>query len=449
MYTMATWTGKTWTALAVVVGALCLGPLCVAHGQSVSSADGPPAEFVRAWQDAIGSSPTARSEALAALRVNHPWEPHFRANLNRVTNQELRDRLRPALVECQSRLFAWNLTRAKDWEKEFRFDMLTCLAAATDDNDQARAVGDHVLAASDRLFKERYVPLAPFFGRPPPPAHSFMRGQGFLLKDLSRLEGFRRLSGDYVRVPASQDRTPVFIHGRNGEIAARFAHHWLCLTNRQLKETADDGIRWNYSVICVNGDFAAYDLGKCLVICDGDLTLSSRDSGVPGHCNETAMVGNGDVTAAHDFEINSFSVIYAAGDFVGPKEAWRASISVFAGGTHSSLPPPGMGAGTMKAGVKENPFGVKFVSPSDAGVELDIGDKVVRLGKLAATSPLVKAGLEKGDRVVTLNGVPMETAKDFRRQLRESLVWGTGLFEVRRGDQTFLRLVKFAEPPKK
>ena len=36
-----------------------------------------------------------------------------------------------------------------------------------------------------------------------------------------------------------------------------------------------------------------------------------------------------------------------------------------------------------------------------------------------------------------------------RRQLRESLLWGTGLFEIKRGDQTFLRLVKFAEPPKK
>jgi hypothetical protein len=43
----------------------------------------------------------------------------------------------------------------------------------------------------------------------------------------------------------------------------------------------------------------------------------------------------------------------------------------------------------------------------------------------------------------------METAADFRRQLRESLLWGTGLFEIKRGGQTFLRLVKFAEPPKK
>lgn len=449
MYTITAWTVKTWAALTVVVGALCLGPLCVAHGQSVSSADGPPVEFVRAWHDATGSSPAAQGKALAALRVNHQWEPHFRASLNRLTNQDLRDRLRPALVECQSRLFAWNLTRAKDWEKEFRFDMLTCLAAATDDDDQARAVGDHVLAASHRLFKE-YVRLAPFGDRPPPPRHSFLVVQDFLLKELSRSDRFRRFSGDYVRVPDQHDQSPAFVHGRAGETAAGVAHNWLSLSDRQFRETGREGMSWRYSVICVGGDFATHSLNGCLLVCDGDLTLSSSNRGVPGDCNRSAVICNGDVTAAHDFEINSLSVVYAAGDFVGPKEAWRSSISIFAGGKHSSMPsPPNPADIRMKEGVKENPFGVKFVSPADAGVELDVGTKVVRLGKLTDASPLAKAGLEKGDRVVSLNGVSMETAKDFRRQLRESLVWGTGLFEVRRGDQTFLRLVKFAEPPKK
>lgn len=80
---------------------------------------------------------------------------------------------------------------------------------------------------------------------------------------------------------------------------------------------------------------------------------------------------------------------------------------------------------------------------------MTVGTKVVRLGSMKETSPLVKAGLEKGDRVLTLNGLTMETAADFRRQLRESLLWGTGLFEIKRGEQTFFRLVKFAEPPKK
>ena len=91
----------------------------------------------------------------------------------------------------------------------------------------------------------------------------------------------------------------------------------------------------------------------------------------------------------------------------------------------------------------------EFVAPTDVGVELAIGVNAVRLETIKESSPLAKAGIEKGDRVLSLNGKTTETAAHFRRQLRESLLWGTGLFEIKRGDQTFLRLVKFAEPPKK
>ena len=68
--------------------------------------------------------------------------------------------------------------------------------------------------------------------------------------------------------------------------------------------------------------------------------------------------------------------------------------------------------------------------------------------KVDETSAMGKFGLEKGDWINAINGVPILTVADFRRQLRESLLWGTGLFEVKRGSRSFVRLVEFAKPPK-
>ena len=148
--------------------------------------------------------------------------------------------------------------------------------------------------------------------------------------------------------------------------------------------------------------------------------------------------------------MSGFSMVYAAGDYTGRNDLYLGTASILTKGKNATVPDPSnLRAKYFKEGVKDNPLGVKFVSPSDVGVELVLGTGVVRFGTIKESSPMTTALIEKGDRVVTLNGVTIETAADFRRQLRESLLWGTGLFEIKRGDQTFLRLVKFAEPPKK
>jgi hypothetical protein len=188
-----------------------------------------------------------------------------------------------------------------------------------------------------------------------------------------------------------------------------------------------------------------------LLVCDGDLEFLFPGSG----CSNSVVICNGTITAPPiagppRLFLGDSAILYATGDFVGTDKAGlekKASI-VTGGRNESELPKDDPNYRWFRGGVKEIPFGIKFVSPADAGVELKLGDGVVYLGKLPETSPLARHGLESGDWVKTLNGVPVRDAADFRRQLRESLLWGTGLFEIKRGGQTFLRLVKFAEPPK-
>jgi hypothetical protein len=256
-------------------------------------------------------------------------------------------------------------------------------------------------------------------------------------------------------VSVVKDYKPAVICARSGDVSVRVSTFWICLCQDQLTE--HDPVNWLYSVLCINNSATFHQLSNVLLVCDGDIDLTGV-GGSPGTCSMSVVIANGDVSLSEGYEVRSSSVIYAAGDVYGYKRAWASTSSILAAGKNNTLPEADDPMAKQykayiekyhKQGVKENPFGVKFVSPADAGVELDVGDKVVRLGKLADTSPLAKAGLQKGDRLLTQNGVRMETAADFRRQLRESLLWGTGLFEIRRGNEEFFRLVKFAEPPRK
>jgi hypothetical protein len=412
--------------------------------------DNPSPEFANTLQAVHGRVPPAdRQAALERLAAEPSWEPYLRAALNTTTERSNREALRRALIANQDRLFSWNLERAKDWAKQLRFDYLTDLAAATDDTDRAALIANKVIDMQ-RVVHDKYraLPLVWPGGRPPPPASTFLVYPDFAA--ISRQDGFRRLSGGKVEIPKEQSDRPAFIHGGSGVIAAPKARIWISLTSAQLADAAgaEHPTNWVHSVLCANSSARLSDGLRCLFVCDGDVELSH-----PGISEPTfygcVIVANGNVTGG-DESLYSSTFVYTAGDFTGRKVRSDFSVSIMAAGKIDPPPPAGHPLRKhFQEGVKENPLGIRFVSPADAGMDLAVKKAELRLGSLASNSPLRAAGLEVGDRVLKLNGLHVKTAADFRRQLRESLLWGTGLFEIKRGDQTFLRLVKFAEPPKK
>ncbi len=447
------WQTSRFTANTFGVAALLI-MASNANAQAIPHSDSPPARFVRAWQDAIGLPSNTQKAALALLASVVEWEPYFRSAFNATPDQVVRDRLRPALIKCQADLFERNLERADDWAKEFRFDLLTSLTVATDDSDAVAKIGQHLVVAQCAVH-DRFKEIGNWANLVPSKAWSFMHRTSF--DKIRKTDGFTQVSGDWVSI--REEHHPAIIHSRAGEVLGTRAHTWISMSEKQLSErTNRKGVNWQYSVVCVNGDASFRNLYSSLVICDGDVELPSNVLiGESGSSSHSVIIANGNVNSSPDFGLDSFSFVFAAGNYTGRKDITNLRTSVIAGGKNEAIPDFSGPAKESRAfiekhfkeGVKENPFGVKFVSPADVGVELAIGVKLVRLGTLKESSPLVKAGLEKGDRVLTLNGVTVETAADFRRQLRESLLWGTGLFEIKRGEQTFLRLVKFAEPPKK
>lgn len=340
---------------------------------------------------------------------------------------------------------AWNLTRVKGWADNLHFDYLTDLAAATDDELAAAQIAAEVIRAQQTVHKS-FVEMTEKRKMGNFQSHYFLLKKDY--KSLSEMEGFSRFSGDSVTIAKDRRTKPALIHGQSGSVAAG-GSRCLSLTREQLKQAPEGaGFGWDASVVCVNSDAVFMRLWYSLIICDGDVGLISQ-GGLPGRSSGVVIIANGDVDVYETFSL-SRSFVYAAGNYSGSKLNVQRGNSIITGGKNPLIPPEDSPLfPNYCEGVKVNPLGVKFVSPADAGVELAVGLKVVRFGAIKADTPIATAGLEKGDRILKLNGVTIETAADFRRQLRESLLWGTGLFEIKRGDQTFLRLVKFAEPPKK
>ncbi|MCI0703750.1 MAG: PDZ domain-containing protein, partial [Planctomycetia bacterium] len=71
------------------------------------------------------------------------------------------------------------------------------------------------------------------------------------------------------------------------------------------------------------------------------------------------------------------------------------------------------------------------------GVKVSEKDKVVRITKFAADSPLLKAGVEVDDIVTKVNGTLIPSAEELRRTLRDALATkGEATITVRRGEKT-------------
>jgi PDZ domain len=67
-----------------------------------------------------------------------------------------------------------------------------------------------------------------------------------------------------------------------------------------------------------------------------------------------------------------------------------------------------------------NPLGLKTFQPSQLGAEVAESDKGPRVTKVEADTPLGKAGLQRGDEVLELDGQPTKTPGDFRKCLRRA-----------------------------
>jgi hypothetical protein len=419
-------------ALPMLAAAVLGAPRAAAEPPDVCrwSLDGPQPEFAADLKVLAGNDERLRKDAAKALAKQPDAEPYLRHYCSTRAGRydDLAAGTLAALMEARGERLA---ARAAEWAKQGRYDLVIDAALQFSSDERADATAQLLFA-----FAETIRPAVKKLGGP----QTYLRlGTSMkaykedVLRDYKRpLLRFHELYG-LVEVEAM---SPPFVRARSCETAQTLRYRWLVLTRDELKGVSKRGNQWEDCYIFHNGDLALDDCMMSLVVCDGDVTF------VRGGCDGTVVIAGGSIKGEIEFGVSTLS---ARGDIVAPKAAGTSSGLVLAGGKIDLAPvDKKVGLQRMeKAGVADDPFGMRFFQTADVGVVAVWKGGALTVAKLTAGSPLARHDVQVGDVVTRVNDREVKSAQDFRRELRFSVVAGAGVFHFRREGQDRTRIVYF------
>ncbi|MEZ6138956.1 MAG: hypothetical protein R3B84_00150 [Zavarzinella sp.] len=180
---------------------------------------------------------------------------------------------------------------------------------------------------------------------------------------------------------------------------------------------------------------------RSLIICDGDCIFSST-RGSHSLCN-LLIITNGDFDSNIGMPSDSF--VYASGKISFGKSDNNSfhSRSTFLSKTKfdPSINNFTYNQDQSKENISVNPLGVRFFELSEVGLKVAVKDEKVTIAELSKESFLAKA-FRTGDVIRKINGLKMTSEHDVRRQMRSTVVWDAGIFEVERDGKAQHYLVK-------
>jgi hypothetical protein len=237
-----------------------------------------------------------------------------------------------------------------------------------------------------------------------------------------------------AKLPA-ESPVPGFVCARSCVTPESLRYGWVVLTRDELKGTNKRSNQWEDCYIFHNGDLALDDCMTSFVVCDGDVTF------VRGGCNGSIVIAGGSIGGAVEFGSSTLS---ARGDIDAPKSAATSDGLLLAGGKINLAPAKSGGPRRVeKAGLADDPFGVRYFRLADVGVAAEWAGGRLTVGELTAGSPLARHDVRAGDVVSRVNDRPLKSAQDFRRELRYSVAAGAAVFHLRRGEKDLTRVVYF------
>lgn len=398
---------------------------------TIYTLDTPPTkELADALRDLLGVDECKRKAAATALATLDDAEPFLRHY--RSTKEGKADVLAGEVLNTLSeRRAKRNLERVPGWAKEGRYDLLVDASLHLTTTEQADKVGQSFFD-----FAEAIRPIPPKIDGPKGPHYLDGAMKVFAMKQ--GLRRFHQQSG----VVETDWISHGFVRAKSCEASARTRFNWLILTQDQLKGTNPRSNQWENCYIFHNSDITLDSCVWSLVVCDGDVEFVNS---VDGHAS--TIIANGSIRSKGHLKFDGSS-FFAKGDITAPKGS-NAGIGLLLAGGKIDVPRLGNSKESKerveKAGVKENPFAVRFFETTDLGVELETKENTVSIAKLTPTSPLLKHGIKVGDVLTQLNERMIVTAQDLRRELRYSVVLEAGIFHIRRGDAKLTRIVYFKD----
>jgi hypothetical protein len=393
---------------------------------TVYSLDAPPkeiAEALRALSSPNVEKRRVAADTLARLEGAEPYLRHYWAKEDRSDGfaGEALDAIEVARAKR-------NMKRVPGWAKAGRYDLLVDLSLHLTTTEQADEVAQVLFD-----FAKAIRPIAPKLGGPEASyrlAHS--------MKHLTMHSHFLRFH-EKARSVETDRVFATFVRAQSCAASCRVRQNWLILTRNELKGTAPISNQWEDCYIFHNSDVTFDNCVWSLAVCDGDVEFVNS---VDGH--SSTIIANGSVRSKTGLRFDG-SCFFARGDIVAEGSSTQRGL-LLAGGK-IDVPRTRMSKDSKerveKAGVKENPFGVRFFETADVGVETAMKGDALTITKLTLGSPLTKYGVQVGDVVRQLNEKAVKTANDFRRELRYSVALEAGIFHITRGDQKITRIVYF------
>ncbi len=168
------------------------------------------------------------------------------------------------------------------------------------------------------------------------------------------------------------------------------------------------------TVVFANGDVACGGVSRCIIVCDGDVTIETENPKARSYITMSFVVARGNITVR---DSTTFATLIAGG-----KVTIRAQTKFGE-----------MGGEPTITENEPNPLGfITFFELHRIGIEAKAADKVVALTAVKAGSAAAKAGLKVGDVVVAVGAKKPTDPESLRRALRDALALGDAALTVTR-----------------
>jgi hypothetical protein len=398
--------------------------------------DDPPVELkslLTRLDDPDAVQRSAAAEKLATLDWAAPYLRHQISG----ARPFLQRQLTAILTELDHRRHQRNAKRAVEWSKERRADLLTDYASTPADKEDLSGQIDPIIRLMSSATHD-YAELT----RVMEPPNSLLGVGSF--QEWSRRDT-TIFSGPKVVIDFwSMSYRLIKTHDLNITMDNLERSGWICVARDRLHDTNPRTTDWWYSIVMVNSQ-AKFDwVSRSLVICDGDVELPRNPrSGVPGNFSSSILIVNGTIRSKGRAVFGN-SYVWASDGMEFTNGVGMTTKSVLASsGTINRGPNPGKPEGKVLEKAKTDPLGFRFFRIEDVGVEAVMRPEGLTVTKVLPNSPFSAHDVREGDVVTKVNDTVVNSAREFRRQVRQSVVAESGVFYLRRGGEDLSRIVYF------
>jgi hypothetical protein len=369
------------------------------------------------------------TEAIRSLAARDDAAPYLRMAQTKAADKRVQRDLTEALEGIEARAYERNLRRAAWWAKTRRFDLYTEFLSGCRERDAAEVTDwlapetrDILVDAAEQLGTKNRTP-------------------SFTFKGIR----FTDLSGEEVTVPQKPILGAALVRagdctfemwGKFGMMVAVRGRFSDPLT--PFKQRIGTIGEWTNSNLLVNSSIPLARCENTLVVCAGDIELV-------GAVRDAVIIAGGSIRSGEgNTSINS-SFLCAGGVI----ELYRTRIGnniVHAGGSVTLAGKP-FPHENVKEKQKALPFGVRFVSPGDFGLEVAAQNGGIQIMGITSDSPFAKFGVKDADVIVSIDGVEAKSILSFSHQLRQGVLRESVILRIRRGSERITRIVFLDDIP--